>query len=103
MRSRYRPYCFLPSVSGEDAGKRVVIPQNLLKLIHTPEVQTDLGFEPNDPRLMSIIREIDGTWWRSRNLNEEKQHAITQEFGETTTRIPCFGTFSGQNATTSRN
>lgn len=71
--------CFLPSVSGEDAAKRVVTPQNLLKLIHTPEVQRDLGFEPNDPRLMSILREIDGTWWRSRNLNEEKQHAITQD------------------------
>jgi hypothetical protein len=34
-----------------------LIPQNLLKLMHTPEVQRELGVE-DDARLLKILREL---------------------------------------------
>lgn len=49
-----------------------VVPQNLLKLIHTPEVQKELGLE-DDVRLLTLLREIDRTWWPSRVLPAAKQ------------------------------
>jgi peroxiredoxin len=54
------------------------VPQNLLKLIHTPEVQKELGLE-DDARLLSILREIDRTWWPSRLLPAAKQVETTRE------------------------
>ena len=64
---------------GEDSSKKPIVPQTLLKLIHTPEVQKELGFQPEDEKLLAVLREIDGPWWRSRNLPEEKQQAIISE------------------------
>ena len=55
-----------------------LIPQNLLKLIHTPEVQKELGLE-EDARLLKILREIDRIWWPSRLLPEAKQIETTRE------------------------
>ncbi len=55
-----------------------LIPQNLLKLMHTPEVQRELGVE-DDARLLKILREIDLTWWPSRLLPEAKQIETTRE------------------------
>ncbi|MFY7874078.1 MAG: redoxin domain-containing protein, partial [Pirellula sp.] len=65
--------------NGEDSSKKPIVPQTLLKLIHTPEVQKELGFQPEDEKLLAVLREIDGPWWRSRNLPEEKQQAIISE------------------------
>jgi peroxiredoxin len=50
------------------------VPQNLLKLIHTSEVQQELGLE-GDKRLLTILKEIDRIWWPARILPEEKQLA----------------------------
>ena len=61
-----------------DVEAEPLVPQNLLKLIHTPEVQKELGLE-DDPRLLSILREIDRIWWPSRLLPEAKQVEITRE------------------------
>lgn len=55
-----------------------VVPQNLLKLIHTPEVQKELGLE-DDARLLTILREIDRTWWPSRVLPATRQLETTRE------------------------
>ena len=58
------------------------VPQNLLKLVHTPEVQKELQLI-GDP-LVSFLTElaaIDGPWWRSRIKPEAEQRKIiaTQE------------------------
>lgn len=58
-----------------------LIPQNLLKLIHTPEVQKELGLEDDD-RLLKVLGEIDRTWWPSRNLPGAKQAESTRELEE---------------------
>ena len=55
-----------------------MIPQNLLKLVHTPEVQKELGLE-GDARLLELLREIDRVWWPSRILPEQKQTETTRE------------------------
>ena len=55
-----------------------LIPQNLLKLVHTPEVQKELGLE-GDARLLDVLRDVDRVWWPSRNLPEEKQVETTRE------------------------
>lgn len=61
---------------GEEPSQTAIVPQTLLKLIHAPEVQEELGLQPNDEKLLAVLREIDGPWWRSRNLPEEKQQAV---------------------------
>ena len=53
------------------------VPQNLLKLIHTPEVQKELKLE--GASLKSFLDElvkIDGPWWRARIKPEEEQRKI---------------------------
>jgi peroxiredoxin len=49
-----------------------MVPQNLLKLIHAPEVQEELGVL-EDRRLLEILREIDAIWWPARILPEADQ------------------------------
>ena len=54
-----------------------VVPQNLLKLIHTPEVQKELKLEGDS--LSSFLEElavIDGLWWRVRIRPEEEQRKV---------------------------
>ncbi len=63
----------------DDAESGPVVPQNLLKLLHAPEIQAELGLQPNDEKLLSLLREIDGPWWRSRNLPADKQQATVAE------------------------
>ncbi|XZE20729.1 redoxin domain-containing protein [Pirellulaceae bacterium SH449] len=60
------------SVRSQDSDKEPLIPQNLLKLIHAPEVQEELGVL-EDKRLLEILREIDAIWWPARILPEDKQ------------------------------
>ena len=61
---------------GEDPSQTPIVPQTLLKLIHAPEVQKELGLPQEDEKLLAVLREIDGPWWPSRNLPEEKQQAV---------------------------
>lgn len=60
------------SVRSQDSDQEPLIPQNLLKLIHAPEVQEELGIL-EDKRLLEILKEIDAIWWPARNLPEAKQ------------------------------
>ena len=69
----------LASVNGDEPQATPVIPQTLLKLIHTPEVQEELGLQPDTETLLAVLREIDGPWWRSRNLPEAKQREVVGE------------------------
>jgi len=64
---------------GEEPSQKPIVPQTLLKLIHAPEVQKELGFEQEDQKLLAVLRQIDGPWWRSRNLPEEQQRAVVAE------------------------
>jgi len=53
------------------------VPQNLLKLIHTPEVQKELKLDGDS--LDSFLEElavIDGLWWRVRIRPEEEQRKV---------------------------
>jgi len=56
----------------------VIIPLNLLKLIHTQEVQRELGLE-HDQRLRSILVELDRVWWPSRILPEAEQQKTNRD------------------------
>ena len=55
-----------------------LVPQSLLKLVHTPEVQKELGLE-GDARLLEILKDVDRVWWPSRNLPKAKQVETTRE------------------------
>jgi peroxiredoxin len=66
----------LGCVLGDEPAKAPVVPQTLLKLIHAQQVQQELGFQVDDAALLAALREVDGAWWRSRNLPEEKQQAV---------------------------
>lgn len=53
------------------------VPQNLLKLVHTPEVQKELGLQGHTLNSFAkALTAIDGPWWRSRILPDEKQRQI---------------------------
>ncbi len=55
---------------------KLAVPQNLLKLIHTPEVQRELKLaRAEEELLLDKLVTIDGPWWRSRNLAEPKRRA----------------------------
>jgi len=65
-------------VSSQTIESEPFVPQNLLKLIHTPEVQRELGLE-DDERLPKILIAVDRVWWPSRNLPEAKQSEAIRE------------------------
>ena len=59
------------------SAELTVVPQNLLKLVHAPEVQKELRLEGES--LKSFLEElvkIDGPWWRSRIKPAEEQRKI---------------------------
>ena len=65
--------CLAPTVSLAQTDEAdPIVPQNLLKLIHTPEVQRELGLEA-DKRLLAILKDLDRVWWPARNLPDSKQ------------------------------
>lgn len=66
---------FAMSQTGESEP---MIPQNLLKLIHSPEVQSELGVA-DDERLVTILRDLDAVWWPARILPEDKQVATVRD------------------------
>ena len=72
-------FCLVPGrVFSQSPELEPLVPQNLLKLIHTPEIQKELGLA-DDTRLLDILRKIDSVWWPSRILPEAKQMETTRE------------------------
>ncbi len=58
------------------------VPQNLLKLIHAPEVQKELDLEGDSlDSFLSELAKIDGPWWRVRirPLDEQRKVIAKQE------------------------
>jgi peroxiredoxin len=76
---------FIISMVGTPAAwsakpEELLLPQNLLKLVHASEVHRELQFNDQQSRDLELLfQEIDGPWFRSRNLPQDKQHAIVQE------------------------
>jgi peroxiredoxin len=53
------------------------VPQNLLKLIHAPEVQKELELDGvRQKALLAELAKIDGPWWRARIKPEDEQRKI---------------------------
>ncbi len=53
------------------------VPQNLLKLVHTPEVQKELQLEGDSlTSFLDELARIDGPWWRVRIKPEAEQRKI---------------------------
>lgn len=54
--------------------ERDLVPHRLLQLIHAPEVHEELGWSSSDVNaLESWLPEVDGPWFRSRNLAEAER------------------------------
>lgn len=66
------------SVAQGPADKyRDLVPQNLLRLVHAPEVLQELEFSPAQVNnLEAFLTQTDGIWFRSRVQPPEKQQAI---------------------------
>ena len=60
------------------------IPQVILPLLHTPQVQAELGIEGAKlGQLEQLFATVDGDWWRARNLPPLKQRAATAKVEKT--------------------
>lgn len=71
--------CLAPNLAFSQINQtEASVPQNLLKLIHTPEVQREIGVE-GDPRLLAILKDLDRVWWPARILPEAKQGETIRE------------------------
>ncbi len=58
----------------------VAVPQNLLNLVHTEEVQAELQFSPDQlAEWEASLQEIDARWWPSRILPAAQQRKIVAE------------------------
>lgn len=54
-----------------------LVPQTLLGLIHAPEVQREIGLDqPPGQEFLRRLRELDGPWWRARNLPEAERRTV---------------------------
>ena len=57
-----------------------LVSQNLLRLVHAPEVQLELNLSPEQINgLEAFFEQVDGTWFRSRVLAADKQMKIMAE------------------------
>jgi len=53
------------------------VPQNLLKLVHAPEVQKELMLEGDSlDSFLSELAKIDGPWWRVRIRPQDEQRKV---------------------------
>lgn len=53
------------------------VPQNLLRLVHAPEVQRELGVgEANREAFETLLREVDREWWPARILPPDQQRQL---------------------------
>lgn len=72
-RTAFAIACFAANVALSQTDALVTsVPQNLLKLVHAPEVQAEIGLD-GDERLLTILKDIDRVWWPARILPETKQ------------------------------
>jgi peroxiredoxin len=56
------------------------VPQNLLRLVHAPEVQRELGInEANLDAFETLLREVDREWWPARILPPDQQRKVIAE------------------------
>lgn len=56
------------------------VPQTALNLIHTPEVQKELGLSSDKlSAFLPKLQQIDGPWWQARIRPEEEQRRITAD------------------------
>jgi peroxiredoxin len=54
----------------------LLVPQTLLPLLHTPEVQQEMQLDSEQvKKLEQLFAETDGPWWRSRNQPLEERRA----------------------------
>ena len=59
------------------AAELTFVPQNLLKLVHTPEIQEELQLEGDSlSSFLAELAKIDGPWWRARIKPEAEQRKI---------------------------
>ena len=62
------------------SSQRDLVPQYLLGLLHAPEVHRELGLSPFQvEQLENLFGQIDGDWFRARNLPVDKQRAQVAE------------------------
>ena len=62
------------------SSEQVAVPQNLLSLIHSKEVQEELSFSPEQlSSWENTLREIDARWWPARILPAPQQRKIVAE------------------------
>lgn len=89
----------LPAVEyGPLAPESVAVPQNLLNLIHTAEVQKELGFSPEQlASWEKTLREIDARWWPSRIQPATQQRKLVAELESEA--ITALESLLGANAT----
>ena len=58
---------------------QLLIPQNLLKLLHAPEVHAELDLTSSQvSSLEELFGKIDAEWFRSRNMPNEAQYQAVQ-------------------------
>lgn len=56
----------------------IYVPQVILPLLHTPQVQAELGIEGAKlGQLEQLFATVDGDWWRARNLPPAEQRPAT--------------------------
>jgi peroxiredoxin len=59
---------------------REFVPQNLLGLVHAPEVHQELGLDAKQvERLEALFTAIDGDWFRARITKQEEQYATIDQ------------------------
>ncbi len=65
---------------GALSAESIAVPQNLLSLIHTAEVQKELGFSEDQMQdFEASMRKIDRIWWPSRNFPTTKARAVVAD------------------------
>ena len=56
------------------------VPQTLLSLVHTPQVQAELGLTGSKlAAFLPVLRKLDGPWWKARIRPRPEQREITAE------------------------
>ena len=65
--------------TSKDSNK-LLVPQQLLGLVHAPEVHAELNLSPEAvKRLENLFEKIDGDWFRARILPEETRYSRIQK------------------------
>lgn len=62
---------------GQLPAESLRVPQNLLRLVHAPEVQRELGVsDANREAFETLLREVDREWWPARILPPAEQRRV---------------------------